>query len=191
MNTLNELQVCLLLSIAFHSGLIGSGLLHLQDPPRDSFEVEFEAREEILPRQHHIAEEKKIEKDASEPVVQEEVIEEVALESELKPKDINEELKRSLLRYQDSVKQKIQEEKRYPRKQLRLGREGMARVFFSLLPSGNIRNIRLLHSSGVTDLDEEAIDAVKRAGPFRLFPEGCNEKELYFEIDIAFIINQK
>jgi protein TonB len=191
MKLLNEVQLCFVLSIALHFGLIGSGLLHLQNPSQDSFEVEFETPEEILPRQHQIAEEKKIEKDVPEPVIQEEIIEEVADNVETKPEAVSKELNRSLLRYQDSVKQKIQEEKRYPRKALRLRQEGAARVFFILGSSGVMQDIQLLQSSGITDLDNEAVDAVKRASPFRSFPEGCDKKELHFEIDVAFMITHK
>lgn len=191
MRSLNEVQFCFLLSITLHAGFIGSGLLHFQDPHKDNFEVEFEIQEEVLPRQHQIAEEKKIQEDVPEPIIQEEIIEEMADKVEAKPEEVSEELKRSLLRYQDSVKQKIQEEKRYPRAALRFGKEGTARVFFILLSSGTMRNIYLLQSSGVADLDSEALDAVRRAAPFRLFPEGCDKKELHFEIDIAFIVSHK
>lgn len=190
MRLLSEVQLCFILSIALHAGLIGSGVLHFQEPYKDPFEVEFETREEILPDQHQIAEEKKIEKDAPRPAIREEIMEEVADKTEEKPEEISEELKISLLRYQDSVKQKIQEEKRYPRSALRLGKEGTARAVFILVSSGAIQDIRLLQSSGVADLDSEAIDAIKRAGPFRPFPEGIGKQELNFEIDIAFMITK-
>ena len=190
MKTVNELQVCFLLSLAFHSGLIGGGLLNFQNPNKAPFEVKFEVQEEILPRQYEITEEKRIEKESAEPIIQQDLIEEISEKEDPKPEEIDEELKRSLLRYQDSVKQKIQEEKKYPRKALRLRKEGTTRINFSLLSSGNIQGIRLLSSSGVTDLDEEAMDAVRRASPFRPFPQGLDKEELQFEIDIAFIITQ-
>ncbi|MFA5255171.1 MAG: energy transducer TonB [Candidatus Omnitrophota bacterium] len=191
MRLLNEVQFCFVLSIALHAGLIGSHMPYFQTSHKDSFEVEFERQEEILPRQHQIAEEKKIEKEISQPVIQKDIVEEVADRVDMKPEETDEELKRSLLRYQDSVKQKIQEEKRYPRQALRLGKEGTARVFFILVSSGAMQDIQLLQSSGVVDLDSEAMDAIKRAGPFRPFPEGCNKKELQFEIDIAFMITRE
>ncbi|MDD5174169.1 MAG: energy transducer TonB [Candidatus Omnitrophica bacterium] len=190
MRLLNEVQFCFVLSIALHAGLIGSHMPYFQTSHKDSFEVEFERQEEILPRQHQIAEEKKIEREISRPVIQKDIVEEIADKVDVKPEETNEEFKRSLLRYQDSVKQKIQEEKRYPRQALRLGKRGTARVVFILISSGAIQDIRLLQSSGVADLDSEATDAIKRAGPFRPFPEGIDRQELNFEIDIAFMLKK-
>ncbi|MBN2452962.1 MAG: energy transducer TonB [Candidatus Omnitrophica bacterium] len=190
MRLLNEVQFYFVLSIALHAALIGSHMPYFQNTHKDSFEVEFERQEEILPRQHQIAKEKKIEKEIPKPEIQKDIVEEIADKAAVKPEETDEEIKRSLLRYQDSVKQRIQEEKRYPRSALRLGREGTARLFFILVPSGAIKDIRLLRSSGIADLDREAIGAVNRAGPFRPFPEGVGAQELNFEIDVAFMITK-
>ncbi len=182
-----------MLALAFHAGIIGPGMYNIRDTQSEPFEIKYEVREEILPSQYQIAEEKIIEKTAAEPVplVQEALMEEVADSAEPAPKEISEELKKSLLRYQDSVKQKIQEEKRYPRGALRLGKEGVVRVFFSLIPSGAIRDIRMVSASGVADLNEEAVNAVKRASPFRPFPGGLDKEELQFEVDIVFSIAER
>jgi len=190
MRLLNEVQFCFVLSIVLHAALIGSHMPYFQNTHKDSFEVEFERQEEILPRQHQIAEEKKIEKKIPKPEIQKDIVGEIADKVAAKPEETDEEIKKSLLRYQDSVKQKIQEEKRYPRQALRLGREGTARVFFILVSSGAIKDIQLLQSSGITDLDSEAIDAIRRAGPFRPFPGEIGTQELDFEIDIAFMITK-
>lgn len=190
MRLLNEVEVCFLLSIAFHAGLIGSSILSVSNPQADPFEVEFEVIEEILPGRYLVADEKKIEKDSAPVVPKEEVVEEISDQIEPSPPQMSEELKKSLLRYQDSVKQRIQEEKRYPRAALRLKKEGSARVFFILLPSGTIKDIRLMATSGVAELDREALDSVRRASPFRPFPQGLHEQEMGFEIDIAFMIGR-
>ena len=100
-------------------------------------------------------------------------------------------IKESILRYQDSVKQKIQEERRYPRWALRLGREGAVRISFNLLSSGEIKDVRLIGSSGINELDTEAMNAVKRAIPFLPFPASFGKSELQFEIDIVFRITNK
>ena len=139
----------------------------------------FRSRLEYLPERYRLAHEKKIEE-----VVKEEQSAEETIESQ----DV---IKESILRYQDSVKQKIQEERRYPRWALRLGREGAVRISFILLSSGEIEDVRLLGSSGIDELDTEAIDAVKRASPFLPFPDNFAKSELQFEIDIVFRIVEK
>ncbi len=80
------------------------------------FEVEFEVEEEILPERYEVKNEKKIEEPVKEKKeVVEPVTEESAAEVIPEPEKTDDELKNSLLRYQDSIKQKIQKEKQYPR----------------------------------------------------------------------------
>ncbi len=189
MKRINDLHACLLISFIVHTGMVGSGMLHFAPPLKDKpFEVAFEVEEEILPEVFEVKEEKKIES----PVIdQEDVIEPVPDESITEvpdPAREDEELKKSLLRYQDSIKQKIQKEKQYPRWALRSGHEGSTRITFSVLPSGRIEGLRLINSSGFDELDKEALDAVRRASPFLSFPEVLKDDEIKVELDIVFHI---
>ena len=189
MKRINDLQACLLISLIAHTGLVGSGMLHFNPVIKDKpFEVAFEVEEEILPEIYEVQEEKKIEPpvidqtDLIEPVPDELIAEAP------KPVEEDEELKKSLLRYQDSIKQKIQQEKQYPRWALRVGHEGEARITFSVLSSGQIKDLRLLSSSGFEELDKEAMDAVRRASPFLSFPAILDDDEIKVELDIVFHI---
>jgi periplasmic protein TonB len=189
MKRINDLHVCLLISLIAHTGLVGSGIMHFNPAQKDKpFEVAFEVEEEILPQVFEVKEEKKIEP----PVIeQEDLVEPVPDESIAEtpePVKEDEEIKKSLLRYQDSIKQKIQKEKQYPRWALRSGHEGGARISFSVLPSGQIKNLTLLQSSGFDELDKEALDAVRRANPFLSFPEVLKDDEIQVELDIVFHI---
>jgi protein TonB len=158
--------------------LIGPGLFKIKDAQVEKpVEVEFRLEKpEYLPEKYLVAQEKRIEEAVKEKQPKQDTIE---------SQDV---IKKSILRYQDSVKQKIQEERRYPRRALRLKREGTARVSFNLLSSGKIKDIRLLESSGINELDTEAMDAVQRASPFLPFPPDFEKEELRFEIDILFKI---
>jgi len=178
MGRISPLYASFVLSCAFHSYLIGSNSLWIKNTEIERpLEVELRnERPEYFPEKYRLAQEKKIE----EIVKEEQAIQETIENQDL----INE----SILRYQDSVKQKIQEEKRYPRWALRLRREGAVRISFNLLSSGEIKDIRLLGSSGIDELDTEAINAVKRASPFLPFPNDFGKRELQFEIDIVFRI---
>lgn len=181
MGRINPLYVSFVLSCAFHSYLIGSDALRIKDVQiKKPIEVELRnERSEYLPEKYQLAQEKKIE----EPIKEEQLAQDM-----IESQDV---IKESILRYQDSVKQKIQEERRYPRWALRLGREGAVRISFNLLSSGEIKDVRLLHPSGIDELDTEAMDAVKRASPFLPFPSDFGKGELQFEIDIVFRLVEK
>jgi protein TonB len=192
MKRINDLHTCLLISFIAHTGLITSGILQFNPVLQDkAFEVTFEIEEEILPEIYEVKEEKKI-----EPLVieQEEVIEPVPDESITEEPELpkeNKELKKSLLRYQDSIKQKIQENKRYPLWALRVKHQGIARIVFDVLPSGIVNGLNLVQSAGFEELDKEALEAVKRASPFAPFSEILNEDEIRIEVDIVFVIGNK
>ena len=192
MKRINDLYACLFFSLIAHTGLIASGVLGISPVQQvEPFEVAFEIEKEILPEIYEVKEEKKIEP----PVIeQEDVLEPVPDESiaeEPEPPEENEELKKSLLRYQDSIKQKIQKEKQYPRWALRSGHEGSTRITFSVFPSGQIENLKLMHSSGFEELDNEALDAVRRAVPFATFPDNFQEDEIQIELDVVFLLTAR
>lgn len=181
MGRINPLYVSFVLSCAFHSYLIGSNSFRIKNTEiKKPIEVELrDERPEYLPERYRLAQEKKIEEVIKKERLSEETIENQYVISE------------SILRYQDSVKQKIQEKRRYPRWALRLGQEGAVRISFNLLSSGEIKDVCLLGPSGIDELDAEAMDAVKRASPFLPFPAGFGKRELQFEIDIVFRIVEK
>jgi protein TonB len=200
MRKINEVHVCFLLSLVTHIGVLGSGVLNIEKPSKIvEQEITFEIEQpEYLPVEYQITEEKKIEKvieeeKPEEPVEQEEVEEVIEdIKADIPEKDpLEEERKRSLLRYQDSIKQKIQENKKYPRWALRAKHQGIVRIVFDVLPSGEVKGLNILQSTGFNELDKEALDAVKRASPFAAFPEMLQEEEIQIEVDIVFTIRKK
>ncbi len=192
MKTINELQACLLISLLAHAGLIGADVFNLHPTKEEKpFKVEFEIEEEILPGRYEVKEEKKIEKQVAEKEEVAAPAEESSADAALKSEKIESEFKKSLLRYQDSIKQEIQQEKQYPRWALRAGHEGEARIAFNVSSSGHIKDLKLIQSSGFEELDKEALDAVKRAAPFLSFPETFKENEIQVKLDIVFHITEQ
>ena len=191
MKKINDLSVCLLISFIAHAALLGSGMLNFAPETNEKpFEVVFEVEEEILPELYDVRDEKKIEPPTVEqPDIIEPVTEETITEIPVSEED--KELEISLLRYQDSIKQKIQREKRYPRWALRVGHEGGARIAFTVLSSGEIKDLFLINPSGFKELDKEAMDAVQRASPFFSFPGKFKEDEIKVELDIIFRVTSK
>ncbi|MFA5167359.1 MAG: energy transducer TonB [Candidatus Omnitrophota bacterium] len=182
MKALAELPAFFLVSLVVHATVLGSGLFrfHPSDETR-SFEVEFKADQDLLPDQYKVEKEKKIEAPAKE---KEEISHPLA-------EALDQSLQQSFLRYQDSIKQKIQEERAYPRAALRVGRQGVVRISFKVLSSGLVKDLRLIQPSSLQEFDREALDVVRRASPFPKFSEDFNAAEVEIEVDIVFKISKK
>ncbi len=191
MKRINDLQACLLVSLIAHTGLVGSGMLHFNPIIKEKpFEVAFEVEEEILPEIFEVQEEKKIEPPVIEQTDLIEPVPDESIAEAPKPVEEDEELKKSLLRYQDSIKQKIQQEKQYPRWALRAKHQGIVRLAFDVLPTGQIGSLVLAQSSGFEGLDNEALAAVERASPFSAFPKFLRQDKIKIQIDLVFILDK-
>src|SRR4029450_3022503 len=68
------------------------------------------------------------------------------------------------------IRKRIERAKRYPSLARQQEIEGSVRVSFSIEPSGEVSELRLLGSSGSPILDEEALATVKRAAPLPYYP---------------------
>jgi len=73
--------------------------------------------------------------------------------------------------------------KRYPEDARNRGAHGTAVVYFEVNDQGEAKNIKLLKSSGDTELDVESLAIVLRAAPFPKPPQGAQR---IFAIDIGF-----
>jgi len=97
----------------------------------------------------------------------------------------------AILRYQDMVRRKIQQARKYPRWAKKQEYEGTSFVAFTLLSNGMIEDVRIVHSSGFDLLDQEAISTVKRASPFKPIPEKFNRSTLKMKLAIVFQLQLK
>ncbi|MFH1441676.1 MAG: TonB family protein [Candidatus Omnitrophota bacterium] len=97
--------------------------------------------------------------------------------------------KEAMLRYQDMVKQKIEEARRYPLWAKKQGIEGIARINFTVLSNGLSRDIKLVRSSGSGILDKEAIATIIRAEAFPPIPKEINSSSARMEVAIVFALN--
>lgn len=70
-----------------------------------------------------------------------------------------------------TIRSRIERAKRYPSLARRRGQEGQALVSFAIMPDGHVGNLTLLHSSGSSLIDEEALATIQRATPFPFYPE--------------------
>ncbi|MCK4326713.1 energy transducer TonB, partial [bacterium] len=76
----------------------------------------------------------------------------------------------AILRYQDMVKRKIEEMRRYPSWAKERGIEGAVCLSFVVLANGQAQGIEITKSSGYKILDVAATTTVQRANPFPPLP---------------------
>ena len=91
-----------------------------------------------------------------------------------------------LFYYQQLIKQKIEENKRYPLLARNKGIEGKVWVKFEILKNGKVKDIKIVKSSHHQILDKAAIESIKKANPFPPFPEGLKESSLIINICLRF-----
>lgn len=92
----------------------------------------------------------------------------------------------AMLRYQDMVKQRIEQVRRYPSWAKKQEIEGVVYLSFVVLLSGLSKDIKIIHSSGFKILDEEAVATIKRAHPFPPIPQEINQEFVLIEVAIIF-----
>lgn len=140
----------------------------------------------LLPKIDVMGKEKKLQDAIKNP---EEII---TRERELPKKLIKETVKiinpaqEAMLKYQDMVKQKIQESRQYPVWAKKQGYQGTTNLKFTILNTGHLGKITILNSSGHKILDEEACNTIKRSRPFPSIPKELNASSSEIEISIIF-----
>ncbi|MDD5746462.1 MAG: energy transducer TonB, partial [Candidatus Omnitrophica bacterium] len=92
----------------------------------------------------------------------------------------------AMLRYQDTVKQRIEQFRRYPESARQQHREGTIEVVFTVNRDGAAGEIALLRSSASNLLDAEAIATVKRASPFLPIPPDISANRVTMRVAVVF-----
>lgn len=78
--------------------------------------------------------------------------------------------------YLSALRREIERQKRYPKRAKMMRKQGTVMVAFTLSASGEISNVQVAKSSGVKDLDDEAVRAVKKARPIGVRPQGIGSQ---------------
>lgn len=88
--------------------------------------------------------------------------------------------------YNQTVWKRIEARKSYPLLARKRGREGRVTVDFVLGPGGRLLDARVGKSSGSEDLDQAALEAVRRAAPFPEPPAPPSGGRLPMQITVRF-----
>ena len=90
------------------------------------------------------------------------------------------------LHYALSVQQRIAEGMRYPAEEQRIGMSGQVKLRVHLLKDGTLERVVLAESSGISALDQEALDATTRQSPYAPFPTELGRQDLWLELPVQF-----
>jgi TonB family protein len=88
--------------------------------------------------------------------------------------------------YIGKIQRLIEGAKQYPEASRKAGREGKVKVQFTIYQDGKVDNIKLLTQTPYPNLNQEAMDAVKRAAPFSGFPDSLTEKSVKVILPFRF-----
>ncbi|MFM6928927.1 MAG: energy transducer TonB [Bdellovibrio sp.] len=91
-----------------------------------------------------------------------------------------------LSQYYLEIRSKVAQQQVYPRIARMQGLSGRVLVAFVLSKNGNIAEAKVQSSSGHEILDRSAVEAVKSAQPFPVFPEFFNRDSVRVEIPLVY-----
>ncbi len=87
--------------------------------------------------------------------------------------------------YLATIRAKIEQNLSYPMMAKRLKLEGEVLLSFDISEKGDVKNIKITHSSGSKSLDDGAIKTIKEAAPFNPPPDGV----ISIELPVAYKLN--
>ena len=90
--------------------------------------------------------------------------------------------------YRSTLLRLIERHKYYPLRARRNGLEGTTTVAFTVSSNGEIGGIALAQSSGMSLLDQAAVQTIKRVGKAPPFPAGIDKSKWRFVIPLAYNI---
>lgn len=197
-------RITFLFSFIGHCLVLGMPRLNLNlqqeanKPEEITIRIEIE-KPPLLPKIDVLGEEKRIKevkeepkppepRSEPEPQPQEVVIEQTPEELIQERIEVINPTQEAMLRYQDMVKQRIEEVRRYPPWAKRQGIEGTVYLSFVVLLDGTSQSIKIIRSSGSEVLDGEAIATIKRANPFPHITKEINTSFVQMEVSIVFTL---
>lgn len=95
----------------------------------------------------------------------------------------------AMLRYQDIVRQRIEERRKYPPRAKKQEIEGIVYLRFAILSDGQTDKIKIAKSSGYKILDQSAVSTVKKANPFPALPEEIKARYIQMEVILAYTLS--
>ena len=113
--------------------------------------------------------------------------------AKLKPVKENDALSKEAIKkiwssYASSIRDRIGQKKKYPKLAKKKGWQGEALIAFQISKLGEILKVSVESSSGHEILDEAALKAIKKAGPYPPIPNQLNRQAMLLKMPITFIL---
>jgi TonB family protein len=96
----------------------------------------------------------------------------------------------SLRRFLDTVRKRIEANKKYPFSAMNAGIEGRSGVRLTILMNGQLEDVVITDSSGNEVLDNSALESVRSAAPFPPIPSDVGRNKIEMSIYLVFKISQ-
>lgn len=94
----------------------------------------------------------------------------------------------ALKSFAETVRRKIESNKKYPLSAQRMGLEGRIGIKMTILKDGQLSQVEIISSSGFDILDSAALQSVRDAAPFPPFPEEIRRDEIEMSVYLVFKI---
>lgn len=95
-----------------------------------------------------------------------------------------------LRKYLETVRKKIEKNKKYPLSAMNYNIEGRSGVKFNILIDGKLEDVKIIDSSGSEILDQAALDSVYSSAPFPSIPPDIDMERIEVVVYIVFKISQ-
>lgn len=92
----------------------------------------------------------------------------------------------AMLRYQDMIKRKIQEFRKYPNWAKEQGYEGVVNISFIVLADGTVKDVAISLPCEFNILNKAAVSTVSRAAPFMPIPKEIVSSSVEIQLSIVF-----
>lgn len=95
-----------------------------------------------------------------------------------------------LRKYLETIRKKIENNKKYPLSAMNYNIEGRSGVKFNILIDGKLEDVKIIDSSGSEILDQAALDSVYSSAPFPPIPPNIDLERIEVVVYIVFKISQ-
>jgi protein TonB len=90
--------------------------------------------------------------------------------------------------YMTKIKRQIDLVWTYPTLAIERGEQGTLILQFTIVSSGDLKDVRVIRSSGSKILDDAAVEAIRTASPYPVFPKEWKEEELTIAARMEYVL---
>lgn len=90
--------------------------------------------------------------------------------------------------YMTKIKRQIDLVWTYPMLAIERGEQGTLLLQFTIVSSGQLKDVRIIRSSGSKILDSAAVEAIRNAAPYPVFPKEWKEEEITIAARMEYVL---